>query len=144
MYLAIDKTPKPVIMYILSITSATEFQKAVSKREPQSETLQIRTNEEWDRFKAQILVKISNTINPSPLDYANFDIKYYIQRLLPKPGLSLKSTEDYGMMIDQILKPVKPPTVNITVLERSKPNAEKENDDERGKGKKGNKVCICM
>ncbi|KAF7969545.1 hypothetical protein HWV62_26945 [Athelia sp. TMB] len=135
----LEPEPASIVMYILSITSAVEFKKAVSKHELHTETLQLRTNEEWDRFKAQILVKICDTINPSPLDYTNFDIKFYIPRLLSKPGLPLKSSADYGRMIDQILKPAKLPTVNITVLERSKPDADKENDDEP-KGKKTGKT----
>jgi hypothetical protein len=91
-------------------------------------------------MKAQILVKITAAINPLPIDFLNFDITFYIPRVLPKPGLSLANDDDYAEMIRRARNLTsKDPTVNLLVLEKGN-KADKENEDEAEEAKKAEKA----
>jgi hypothetical protein len=83
------------ITYILSIFSADEIKKAVAKRCPKTLSLQLTTDEPWDTIKAQLLVKISQALNPKVIDYNNYTVMFFIPRVFPKPGAPLQSDDDY-------------------------------------------------
>jgi hypothetical protein len=109
---------KPVmIMYIMSMMSAAEVKKTViSKRISQSAVIKLDIDEPWDTVKAQILVKIDQALQPSRIQCDDYDIKFYISRVLPKPGLSLAGAMDYEMMVMKARK-LKDPEINITVVQ---------------------------
>jgi hypothetical protein len=129
-----DPEPECVkkVTYILSILSANEAKKTPAKRETKTGSVRLNTDKPWDTVKAQILVKIDAALHPKPLEFINYDINYYIARVLPKPGLSLMSDEDYDMLMDRVKSmKSKDPEVHISVVEK-KNDENKENVDATG------------
>ena len=106
-------------MYILSILAAAEAKKTViSKHISQSAIVRLDTDDPWDTMKAQILVKIDQALHPSRIQYDDYDIKFYITCVLPKPGLSLVSETDYEVMMLKARKlKGSDPEINITVTQ---------------------------
>jgi hypothetical protein len=66
------------ITYILSILSASECKKTVSKHIPKTESFHLNTDKPWDTLIAQMLAKISSTLRPQLLNIDNYDIMFYI------------------------------------------------------------------
>ncbi|KAF9459546.1 hypothetical protein BDZ94DRAFT_1324692 [Collybia nuda] len=106
------------ITYILSIIPASQSNKPASKRVAMTASVQLTTDEPWSTMEAQILVKISKTLNPKTLDFKNYDAMFHILRVLPKPGMSLANETDYGFMIQRACNlTTRNPTINITINE---------------------------
>jgi hypothetical protein len=139
------------ITYVLSITSSSDMKKPVAKRAPKTLSLQQLSNMKWDTIKAQILVKISTSLNPKAIDFSDYTILFFIPRIVLKPGMPLTTEQEYTFMIEQAMKS-KTPMVNLTITENAKVMVigdDKENDDgdevevEGALRKKASKVCIC-
>ena len=135
------------ITYMLTLTSAAELKKAASKRKTKSANLRLNSNEPFDTFRAQILVKISQALKPRTENIANYEIRCTINRVISKPGMEVESEADYVMMVESALKSKSPRIVNISVEEITGANKENEqnedsDDNEAGKKKK-KKVRIC-
>jgi len=73
--LILDAPSGKVLTYLLTIFSAIEASKAVSKCRPESDELEILLTEAWDTFKAQVLAKISKNLAPQFLNFNNY--KHY-------------------------------------------------------------------
>jgi hypothetical protein len=117
------------VTYIMLIMSAAEACKTVvSKRVAKSAILKLNMDEPWETIQAQLLVKIDHALSPSQIQYDQYDIKFYITRVLPKPGLSFSCKTDYDLMILKARK-LKDCTVNITVVQLASDD-DKENDCE--------------
>jgi hypothetical protein len=115
---------------MLTITSAAKLKKAAAKRKPKTQNLHLDSNEPWDTFKAQILVKISTTIKPKNINFDDYTLQFSITRLVPKPGMPIDLEGDYLFMIEQAVK-TKTPMVSITIDEDAK---EDESDKENNEG----------
>ncbi|KII82768.1 hypothetical protein PLICRDRAFT_294051 [Plicaturopsis crispa FD-325 SS-3] len=94
--------------------------KPATQRVPLASHVQLDSSEPWDAVKAQLLVKISDALNPSPLLFSNYSTTYTIIRIVPKPGYSLTDDATYNFMIERALL-AKNPTVNLVIV--SKPTA---------------------
>src|SRR5882757_5226579 len=70
------------ITFITSITSAAEMKKPSSKRTSRNKSFILNLNEPWDMMKAQILVKISDALNPCHLSYDDYDVSWFIPSIL--------------------------------------------------------------
>lgn len=123
---------------VLSVLSASEAKKPVSKREPKTQSAQFSTNKPWDKFKAQVLAKISTALNPPSISFTHYDIMFYIPCVIPKPGRPLMSQEKFNIMHDRACNlKTKNPTINVTITEKwsigEKDNIddETEEDDQR-------------
>jgi hypothetical protein len=114
-----SKTRK--ITYIVSILSVVKANKPPSKQKPKIQSICLSTNEPWDWMKAQILAKVSITLNPHLIEFNNYDVMFFIPCNLPKPGLTLSNDEDYAVMTNcaQNLTS-KDPTINLTVIEKER------------------------
>ena len=111
----------------MSIMSAAEARKTVVlKRIAKSAILKLNMDEPWETIQAQLLIKIDHALSPSQIQYDQYDIKFYITRILPKPGLSLSCKTDYDLMILKAHK-LKDCTVNITAVQLASDD-DKEND----------------
>jgi hypothetical protein len=137
------------ITYVLSITSSSDMKKPVAKRAPKTLSLQQLSNMKWDTIKAQILVKISTSLNPKNIDFRDYTVLFFIPRIVLKPGMPLTTEQEYAFMIEQAMKS-KTPMVNLTITENAKVmeiGDDKENDDgdevEGALRKKASKVRIC-
>jgi hypothetical protein len=135
------------ITYILSILSAAEAKKSTSKRVAKNQSMQLSTDEPWDTMKAQILAKISMALNPPLINFDNYDITFFIPRVLPKPGLALTTESDFTIMNGRARNiRAQHPTINLLVVEKKLVGEDKENDEEDGdlqKAKSKGKVSIC-
>ena len=138
MYMFVE--PIPVvkkITYMLTIASAAELKKAAAKRKLKAQNFCLDSDEPWDTFKAQILVKISMAIKPKCLTFGNYTLLFSITCLVPKPGMPVETEADYLFMIEQAIK-TKTPMVNITIDENAK-EAELDKENEESDQEEGNK-----
>jgi len=74
---------------MLTITSAAELKKATTKGKPKTQNLRLNSNEPWNTFKAQIMVKISSSIKPNNIDLDDYTVLFFITRLVSKPGMPI-------------------------------------------------------
>ena len=130
----------------MSITSAVEARKTVlSKRNTKTAIIRLKTDEPWDTLKAQLLVKINEALGPSLMQYDCYDVKFYIPRVIPKPGLSLTSETEYDVMMMKARK-LKDLTINITVVQirsdDNKENGAEDNDAEEQANSKTKKKYV--
>ncbi|KAG0707151.1 hypothetical protein DFH29DRAFT_1014852 [Suillus ampliporus] len=65
------------------------MKKPVSKHTLRNQTFTLNLDKPWDTMKAQILIKISDALNPGLLSYKDYEISWFILHVLPKHGLSL-------------------------------------------------------
>ena len=80
----VDPTPTVrQIAYMLTITSAAKLKKAAAKRKPKTQNLCLNSDEPWDTFKAQILVKISTAIKPKNINFDDYTLRFSITLLHP-------------------------------------------------------------
>jgi hypothetical protein len=108
-------------MYIVSILSAPEADKPPYKQKPKIQSICLSADEPWDQMKAQILAKISITLNPHIIEFNDYDIMFFIPCNLPKPGLTLLNEEDYTVMTNRVHNLTsKDPTINLTVIEKQR------------------------
>jgi len=110
--------------------------------------MQLSTDEPWDTMKAQILTKISISLNPPTIDFNDYNIMFHITHILPKPGLTLATELDFMIMNRRAHNmKAEDPTINLLVVEKKLVGEGKENegqDDDQEKVKSnGKKVSIC-
>ena len=73
----VDPTPTVrQIAYMLTITSAAKLKKAAAKRKPKTQNLCLNSDEPYDTFKAQILVKISTAIKLKNINFDNSSLQF--------------------------------------------------------------------
>lgn len=135
-----------------SITSSpsplAEMKRPKARHETISETLKCSSDNEWDTFKAQLLSKISSTINPQTLSYDDFNVTCLIPHIIDKPGTPLKNTSNYQIVTDAALNAKKLPLISITIEGKvvdvvdADDKEDKKNDKNKG-GSKKSKVSIC-
>jgi hypothetical protein len=130
----------------LSIFSAEEAIKPVSKRLPISASLELGADEPWDRIKAQLLMKIDEALAPRFLKLDDYLIMFFIPRVLPKPGMVLSTDENYAALLLRAKNLAsKTPTINVTIHQK-KGEMDKENvavaNAEVANGDKPKKVCF--
>jgi hypothetical protein len=141
MYMFVEPIPAvKKITYMLTIASAAELKKATAKHKLKVQNLHLDSDEPWDIFKAQILVKISMAIKPKHLAFGDYTLLFSITHLVPKPGMPVELEADYLFMIEQAIK-TKTLMVNITINENAKEaESDKENEESDEEGnKKGKK-----
>src|ERR1700728_1969533 len=82
----------------------------------------------------------NHALCPSQIQYNQYDIKFYITHIIPKPELSLDSEMDYNLMILKACK-LKDLTINITIVQLAS-NDDKENEAEVEKVAKPKKKAV--
>jgi hypothetical protein len=99
------------------------------------------SDEPWDTLKAQLLVRVDSSLGPSRLDFDNYNFQYIIRKLVPKPGRSLQTENDYDYMLEQVMKAKSDKEIQLFVEEKD--NGEDESglsaDEVQVKGKKKSK-----
>jgi hypothetical protein len=144
----VEDVPPKKLTYILSILSAEEATKTVSKRTPISMALELGEKEPWDTLKAQLLMKIDTALSPHVLSFDNYTVMFYISRVLPKPGMILEAEDSYSALLLRAANLTsKTPTINLTIQEK-KHGENKENEEASGagqkEGSKNKKVYLVM
>src|SRR3981189_3459137 len=93
-----------VITNLLTICCAADMKKAVSKCSAKTHSFQVGIDEPWDTMKAQILAKITITLNPSILNLADYTFMCMIPHVIPKPRLPLGTDDDYAILLEHVSK----------------------------------------
>ncbi|KAG1879264.1 hypothetical protein C8R48DRAFT_588993, partial [Suillus tomentosus] len=107
------------VTFITSITSAAEMKKPASKCSLRNQTFALNLDEPWDTMKAQILVKISDALNPRLLSYEDYEVSWFIPRVFPKPGLSLLNEKDFDILVKRAANlKGNDPTINVTIIQK--------------------------
>ncbi|KAF8173627.1 hypothetical protein BJ912DRAFT_802205, partial [Pholiota molesta] len=108
------------LTYILGILSLEELKKPASRQEAKTTSLSLGSDEPWDTLKAQLLVKIDQILKPAKISFSDYEAKYHILRVLPKPGLELEDEQQYQDLV-QRSQGIKgnTPTINISIRQRS-------------------------
>ena len=99
----------------IAMFPAKERSKDLKKRTGKNTYMILHNNEPFDTWNAQLLVKIDNTLNPSKLDIADYEIHFTIPRISPSP-LMVSSNEEYANMLERVSKS-KNLTCNIYIQE---------------------------
>lgn len=116
------------LTYLVSILSAEEASKPVSKRMLISVSLELGDKEPWDTVKAQLLAKIDVALSPFVLDFDDYVVMFYISRVLPKPGMALCTEDNYAALrLRAANLTSKTPTINVTIQEKKR-EGDKENE----------------
>ncbi|KAI5985291.1 hypothetical protein EDD15DRAFT_2374357 [Pisolithus albus] len=98
---AIQPAEKPTktVTFVVNVTASTELKKPIAK--------------------PRMLSRIDQILSPKKIGIEDYDVTFYIPRILPKPGLPLVSEEHYKTLSTQIDKIAsQTPTVNIIVLQK--------------------------
>src|ERR1700678_3674956 len=123
----IESSPKR-LTYLISILSAEEASKPVSKRTPIIVSLELEDKEPWDTIKAQLLMKVDAALSLSVLSFDDYTIMFYISCVLPKPGMVLSTEDSYAaLLLCATNLTSKTPTINLTIQQKKSP-PNKEND----------------
>jgi hypothetical protein len=80
---------------------------------PKNTFLQLGHDEPWDTLKAQLLVKISNILKPTKLEFDDYGYSFTVPRIHTKLT-SLDDQTSYTFMVDRALRS-KDPAVNLIV-----------------------------
>ena len=106
------------------------MKKPKSHREPVLVSLRLNSDEPYDTLKAQVLTKISASLNPKTLDFEHYTILYNIPRVVSKPGIPVSDESAYNFMIERILKIKNLDTVNLQIESKTlEDESDKENDE---------------
>jgi hypothetical protein len=90
------------VHYVTSILSTAEVKKSINKRVPKNASFQLRTDEPWDTFKAQVLVRITDALHPTTIDLAHYNLMACIARIITKPGAPLNTEAEYAMFVNRL------------------------------------------
>jgi hypothetical protein len=143
------KEPPKEITYTITLNSATDMKKAVSKCKPKSGNICLNDDEPYETFEAQMLVQIAKTLKPQIEDISQYEIRCTINHVISKPKMLVGSEGDYGIMVASAIKSKELHIVNLTVEElegaddANKENEKDSDEDQAGKKKGMKKVCIC-
>ena len=55
-----------------------------TKRVPKTQSFYLPTDATWDTMQAQMLAKISVALDPPQIHFSDYDVIFYISRVLPK------------------------------------------------------------
>jgi hypothetical protein len=106
-------------------------------------SLQLNSDEPYNTLKAQVLAKISTSLNPKTLDFQHYTVLYNIPHVVSKPGIPIPDESAYNFMIKRILKIKNLNTVSLHIESKvPEDESDKENNkdtEEEGTSKKKKK-----
>jgi hypothetical protein len=97
-----------------------------------TQSFYLLTNAAWNTMQAQVLAKISVALDPPQVDFSNYDITFYIARVLLKPSLLLATKDDFNVLLGFAhLMSAKDPNINTVISQKvtsKHGQSEKENE----------------
>ncbi|KAJ7164536.1 hypothetical protein C8R46DRAFT_901290 [Mycena filopes] len=153
---AAEDTPAREITYTTVIYSSAQMKKSKNSRGPPIATdiIALKSDEPFDRLKAQLGVKIVAALNPQQLNYDDYNLTFTVPRQV-SDAMQLTDEAKYKYLVDNALKIKSNPGAKIFVevkavcwsLNRflTAQNKENENDedDDEGPAKKKRKTKVC-
>ncbi|KIJ07500.1 hypothetical protein PAXINDRAFT_90301, partial [Paxillus involutus ATCC 200175] len=101
------------ITYDLTIYSISQMQKAEKQRKSVNTFLVLASDYEFDTIKAQILMKIAESLNPKMIAFEDYSISWTIPRTQVS-SMPLRTPADYLFCLDLVVKQ-KTPSVNLII-----------------------------
>ncbi|KAI6008991.1 hypothetical protein BKA83DRAFT_10876 [Pisolithus microcarpus] len=112
-----QEPPKPTsVTYYLALFSEAEMKKTVKQQKASNMFLQLKPDFEWDMVKAQLLMKIMQSLQLTLIDFSNYDFTWNIPRQ-QSSQMQLQMDNDYKFLIAHALK-MKEPAVNVKIEAR--------------------------
>ncbi|KAI6016153.1 hypothetical protein BKA83DRAFT_44003, partial [Pisolithus microcarpus] len=101
------------ITYYLALFSEAEMKKTVKQWKASNTFLQLKPDFEWDMVKAQLLMKITQMLQPKLIDFNDYDFMWSIP-CQQSSQMQLQMDDDYKFLIAHALK-MKEPAVNVKI-----------------------------
>jgi hypothetical protein len=99
---AIDKEDSPkIITYNLAMFPAAERMKELKKRNGKNTFMKLGSDEPFDTWKAQLLVRIEQKLAPDTLDFANYEVNFTVARISTAP-MAVSVDEEYSDMLERV------------------------------------------
>ncbi|KAF8119605.1 hypothetical protein EV363DRAFT_1461567 [Boletus edulis] len=118
---ASDSAPGPDasinIQYNISIFPSSEsWKEDVKKRKGFGASYKLKSDIPFGTWTAQLLVRISDKLNPTQIDFSDYDVSFAIPRIIPSPFI-IKAEDDYNLLLEHAKKG-KESSANIYVQEK--------------------------
>lgn len=113
----IEPEPKADVTYLVSILSATEALKTKARQTPKTAIITLTTGDPWVTFQAHVKHVIVQSISPLTINYDDYDMSFYINKKVPKPGMSLTNEVEYQYMTGKATK-ANDNDVNLVVVQK--------------------------
>ena len=91
------------VTYNLAIFPAKERMKDLKKRTGKNTFMKLDTNEPFDTWKAQLLVRIDKILAPEMLDLANYEVNFTVARISVAP-MAISCDEEYIDMLGRVAR----------------------------------------
>ena len=91
------------LTFNIALFSVKERSKDFKKKTGKNMYMVLDSNEPFNTWRAQLLVRIEKTLNPSKLDINNYKIHFTIACISPSP-LMVSSEEEFANMLERIGK----------------------------------------
>ncbi|KAI6046801.1 hypothetical protein EDC04DRAFT_2597903 [Pisolithus marmoratus] len=106
------------VLYNVLIFPASELKKDdIKKRKGLTSYFKLDSDKPYDTWKAQLLVRISQKLNPIQIAYEDYDVSFTIPRVYPSP-LLIMTDDDYNFLLEHVRK-AKEPMANVYVQEKT-------------------------
>ncbi|KAJ7737863.1 hypothetical protein DFH07DRAFT_984944, partial [Mycena maculata] len=111
-----------------------------SRGRPQNRIIDLDSDEPWDRIKTQTLAKISDVLNPTQLQFDDYNVLFTVPRHLPDP-LTLNK-DNYPRLVTNALEIQKTPVAKIIVEPKISENIAGNEQNDNGEHAKGKKTKV--
>ncbi|KAI6116602.1 hypothetical protein EV401DRAFT_1889366 [Pisolithus croceorrhizus] len=124
------------VLYNVLIFPASESKKDdIKKQKGLSSYFKLDSNKPYDTWKAQLLVQISQKLNPSQITYEDYDVSFTVPHICPSP-LLVTTDDNYSFLLKHVRK-VKEPMANVYVQEKMTMTSHKHKCDDLGSSAEG-------
>ncbi|KAI5992633.1 hypothetical protein EDC04DRAFT_2613582 [Pisolithus marmoratus] len=106
------------VLYNVLIFPASESKKDdIKKQKGLTSYFKLNSDKPYDTWKAQLLVRISQKLNPIQIAYKDYDVSFTIPHVYPSP-LLIMMDNDYNFLLEHVRK-AKEPMANVYVQEKT-------------------------
>jgi hypothetical protein len=103
------------ITFDVTVFSIAEMKKKAKQRGDGTSSYIVSTSSEpWDTFKAQLMAKISQILDPTRIAFEDYHVTFTVPRHSKSP-LPLLSSDDFTQLLQRTLKTKMNPTAKIVV-----------------------------
>ncbi|KAI6039231.1 hypothetical protein EDC04DRAFT_2603343 [Pisolithus marmoratus] len=122
-------------MYYLVLFSESEMKKTIKQQKSNNTFLQLKLDIEWDMVKAQLLMKIMQTLQLRLIDFNDYDFMWNIP-CQQSSQMQLQMDDDYKFLVAHALK-MEEPAVNVKievrVAKKGKKSKKKSKDSKKSR-----------
>jgi len=98
------------ISYTLNIYSISQMKKLTKSRgDPKCSVIVMNSDEPWDTFKAQALMRIGKVLKPPTISFDNYKVTFMVPRL--QKTTDLEDEQSYGFMVGRATRSSDPTAI---------------------------------